>query len=174
MLTTGPQLLITLGLVVGFFTCYGTARIESSFSWRTPFLILACLAVTFSVVSWLWLPPSPRWLRIHGRETEATAAWDRLGVTHAEREKMEVEEDRETNMQRRAAPETGNASTVERIASGPRPQIQSVKDKLFDIFSKDVRTRTALAVFLMGMQQLSGIDGVLYVSLLVLLDAHLS
>lgn len=87
---------------------------------------------------------------------------------------MEVEEDRETNMQRRAAPETGNASTVERIASGPRPQIQSVKDKLFDIFSKDVRTRTALAVFLMGMQQLSGIDGVLYVSLLVLLDAHLS
>ncbi|KAL4999258.1 hypothetical protein BDV10DRAFT_165048 [Aspergillus recurvatus] len=47
-LTTGLQLLITLGLVVGFFTCYGTARIESSMSWRTPFLILACLSVLFS------------------------------------------------------------------------------------------------------------------------------
>lgn len=35
--------------------------------------------------------------------------------------------------------------------------------KLFDIFSKDVRSRTALVVFMMGMQQLSGIDGVLYV-----------
>ncbi|KAE8368804.1 general substrate transporter [Aspergillus caelatus] len=174
VLTTGPQLLITLGLVVGFFTCYGTARIESSFSWRTPFLILACLAVTFSVVSWLWLPPSPRWLKIHGREPEATAAWDRLGVTHAEREKMEVEEDRETNMQRRVAPGAGNAPTVERIASAPRPKVQSTKDKLFDIFSKDVRTRTALAVFLMGMQQLSGIDGVLYYAPLLFQQAGLA
>jgi hypothetical protein len=41
---------------------------------------------------------------------------------------------------------------------------RSTKHKLLDIFSKDVRARTALAVFLMAMQQLSGIDGVLYVS----------
>lgn len=34
---------------------------------------------------------------------------------------------------------------------------------VLDIFSKDVRGRTALGVFLMGMQQLSGIDGVPYV-----------
>jgi DNA-directed RNA polymerase III subunit RPC2 len=46
------------------------------------------------------------------------------------------------------------------VVQGPQP----VKHKLFDIFSEDVRTRTALAVFLMTMQQLSGIDGVLYVS----------
>jgi DNA-directed RNA polymerase III subunit RPC2 len=39
---------------------------------------------------------------------------------------------------------------------------ESIKNKLFDIFSKDVRSRTALAVFLMAMQQLSGIDGALY------------
>jgi hypothetical protein len=33
-----------------------------------------------------------------------------------------------------------------------------------------VRARTFLAVFIMGMQQLSGIDGVLYVSELILLE----
>lgn len=52
-LTTGPQLLITLGLVMGFFTCYGTSRIDSSFSWRTPFLILACFSAVFSVAAYL-------------------------------------------------------------------------------------------------------------------------
>ena len=49
------------------------------------------------------------------------------------------------------------------------PDTEKVKEgtveKLLDIFSKDVRGRTALAVFLMGMQQMSGIDGVLYVCL---------
>lgn len=154
VLTTGPQLLITMGLVVGFFTCYGTARIESSFSWRTPFLILASLAGTFSVITWLFLVPSPRWLKLHGREEEADAAWELLGVSPAEREKVEIEEDRE------ASREDG----VETIAVAPKGDDKPAGKKLFDIFSKDVWTRTAIAAFLMGMQQLSGIDGVLYVS----------
>ncbi|KAK8041553.1 transporter, partial [Apiospora phragmitis] len=42
-LTTAPQLLTTLGLVAGFFTCYGSANIPSSFSWRLPFLPARCL-----------------------------------------------------------------------------------------------------------------------------------
>ncbi|KAF7587667.1 hypothetical protein BBP40_006878 [Aspergillus hancockii] len=173
-LTTGPQLLITLGLVVGFFSCYGTARIDSSLSWRTPFLILASLAVTFSVVSWLWIPPSPRWLKLHGRELDATSVWDMLGISQAEREKMEVEQDREASVQQREAQEAANIPNVERNISSPRPQEKSVKDKLFDIFSKDVRARTAIAVFLMGMQQLSGIDGVLYYAPLLFQQAGLA
>ena len=96
-----------------------------------------------SAASLLLLPPSPRWLTLHGRQAEATAAWDRLEVSHAEREKVELES--ETRVE--ATPTT--LSTVE---------------KLFDIFSADVRSRTALAVFMMAAQQLSGIDGVLYVS----------
>ncbi|KAA8643617.1 putative MFS sugar transporter [Aspergillus tanneri] len=156
-LSTGPQLLITLGLVVGFFTCYGTARIENSFSWRIPFLILACLSAAFSVAAWMWLVPSPRWLTVHGRRSEATAAWDLLGVSHAEREKVEIEQDRSTNLCSQNARE--DRASVERMGSATRQHVKSTKDKLLDIFSKDVRARTAIAVFLMGMQQLSGIDG---------------
>jgi DNA-directed RNA polymerase III subunit RPC2 len=56
-------------------------------SWRTPFLILACLSVLYSAAALTWLVPSPRWLTIHGRRDDANAIWDLLGVSHAEREK---------------------------------------------------------------------------------------
>ncbi|KAL2821747.1 hypothetical protein BDW59DRAFT_174098 [Aspergillus cavernicola] len=174
-LTTGPQLLITLGLVIGFFTCYGTARIQSSMSWRTPFLILACLSALFSMASIMWLVPSPRWLTVHGRRTEANAVWDLLGVSHAEREKSEIEQDRGSIIQDPVSQDvavTNIASmhTTVSVQARGRP----VKHKLFDIFSKDVRARTALAVFLMGMQQLSGIDGVLYYAPLLFEQAGLA
>lgn len=166
-LTTGPQLLITLGLTIGFFTCYGTSRTKSSFSWRTPFIILACLAATFSMASLLWLSPSPRWLTLHGRRSEATAVWDYLGVSQAEREKVEIEQTQSVNTEAVAS-----ASSDIHASSVSQRQDRSMKHKFFDLFAKDVRTRTALAVFLMGMQQLSGIDGVLYVGFhLVLLSS---
>lgn len=145
-LTTGPQLVITSGICIGYFTCYGSSKgIASSFSWRTPFILLASLALVLSVASLLLLPPSPRWLTLHGRQAEATEAWDRLGVSYAEREKVELE-----------------SENPERHDAANKPK-QSTMDKLLDIFSKDVRSRTALAVFMMAAQQLSGIDGVLYV-----------
>ncbi|KAL6231830.1 hypothetical protein BDW75DRAFT_233263 [Aspergillus navahoensis] len=148
-LTTGPQLLITMGLVVGFFTCYGTARIESSMSWRTPFLILACLSVLFSTAAFLWLVPSPRWLTIRGRKEEANAVWDLLGVSHAEREKSEIEQDRKSVIQGPVSQEVAvtNVSSMDPAVTDPQVGDRSVKHKLFDIFSKDVRSRTALCVF---------------------------
>ncbi|KAJ5414733.1 hypothetical protein N7509_001360 [Penicillium cosmopolitanum] len=144
-LTTGPQLLITLGLVVGYFTCYGTSNIASSLSWRTPWIILASLSMILSACSLMFLPPSPRWLTLHGHQDEADAAWDMLGVSHAEREKVELQ-----------------VAVEEVPADNDEPENKKTH-KLFEIFQKDVRGRTALAVFLMGVQQLSGIDGVLYV-----------
>ena len=150
-LTTGPQLSITLGLMVGYFTCYGTTSIDSSLSWRAPFIILACLSMAFSTSSLLWLVPSPRWLTLRGRHAEAAAAWEALGVGHAEREKAESQ----------SGAEATASQDYSIRASSDSP---ATKSGFLDIFSRDVRTRTGLAVFMMGMQQLSGIDGVLYVS----------
>lgn len=65
--------------------------------------------------------------------------WERLGVEAAEREKLE-----------------------ENTQEGLAEQVK-MRD-ILAVFGKDVWKRTALGVFLMGMQQLSGIDGVLYVS----------
>jgi hypothetical protein len=66
--------------------------------------------------------------------------WEELGVDAAEREKIEERE------------------------AGELPEQVKVAD-LFAVFGKENWRRTALGVFLMGMQQASGIDGVLYVSL---------
>ncbi|KAJ5466646.1 hypothetical protein N7539_009375 [Penicillium diatomitis] len=161
-LTTGPQLMITLGLVVGFFTCYGTSALVSSFSWRTPFIVLSGLSVTFSAASYLYLPESPRWLNLHGRHKEAAVTWDRLEVSHAEREKAELQSE--------------PLQTAEGITTSAAPDVkqESPVHKILDIFAKDVRTRTVLAVFLMGMQQLSGIDGVLYYAPLLFQQAGLA
>ncbi|KAK7955270.1 general substrate transporter [Apiospora saccharicola] len=178
-LTTAPQLLVTLGLVTGFFTCYGSADIPSSFSWRLPFLLLAGYSLVFSVTTLLWLPASPRWLTLRGREDEAAAAWEKLGVDAADREKI-LEQ-----LPDSVADGTANAATVDASGSimmtavGPaaaaaaatlpgnpeapptttkKPKSNS-NSKMLDVLAPEARPRLLLAVFLMGMQQLSGIDG---------------
>jgi hypothetical protein len=93
----------------------------------------------------MFLPPSPRWLTLHGHQEEADAVWNMLGVSHAEREKVELQ------------------VAVEEVPAENDQTDNKETHQLFEIFQKDVRGRTALAVFLMGVQQLSGIDGVLYV-----------
>ena len=133
----------------------------SSLSWRLPFTVLACLSLIFSISSFFWLIPSPRWLTIRGRRTEASAAWDKLGVGHAEREKAEIQQSTEL----RSSSEPTKVINQQAITAAPYNEGRPVKDSFLDVFKKDVRARTGLAVFLMGMQQLSGIDGVLYVYL---------
>jgi hypothetical protein len=135
-----PQLLTTIGVCSGYFTCYGSVSIASSASWRIPFALQALLAFLFTLSTLLFLVESPRWLAACGRHGEAMKIWEELGIDAAEREKIEERE------------------------AGELPEQVKVAD-LFAVFGKENWRRTALGVFLMGMQQASGIDGVLYVSL---------
>ncbi|MCJ1458550.1 hypothetical protein MMC28_008923 [Mycoblastus sanguinarius] len=174
-LTTGPQLLITLGLMTGFFTCYGTSNMSSSLAWRTPFIVLACLSMAFSLASFLWLVPSPRWLILRGRQSEASAAWDVLGVGHAEREKAENQQTGEaTAIELHSLADSTESPRRQDAASPLRSQDPATEPSFLDVFSKDVRMRTGLASFMMGMQQLSGIDGVLYYAPLLFQQAGLA
>lgn len=136
----------------------------SSLAWRAPFIILACLSISFSIASSLWLVPSPRWLTLRGRGFEASAAWDVLGVGYAEREKAEIQHSGEATAIESHSPAYSTVSPERQDVVAPmRTQDPASKPGFFDVFSPAVRTRTLLAVFMMGMQQLSGIDGVLYV-----------
>ena len=166
-LTTGPQLLLTFGLLAGYFICYGTANLQSSLSWRTSFIILSSLSVLFSLASTICLVQSPRWLTLRGQQAEAAAAWNMLQVDEASRENQETEDGDGI-----AAPEAHDPMKSTDV-SGTKKAIlpnddgsknRRSKSKFFDAFSADVRARTFLAVFIMSMQQLSGIDGILYVS----------
>jgi MFS family permease len=154
VLASTVQLFTTLGIMMGYFTCYGTNNIQSSFAWRLPFIIQAGVAASLAVVAYAYLPQSPRWLAYKDRKEEASAAWDRLGVSDAEREKYSLESP--------VLGDTADASVP--VAQG------NILDKWKDgvqaavkMFGKDTRRQMFLAVFMMSMQQLSGIDGVLYV-----------
>lgn len=166
-LTTGPQLLLTFGLLAGYFICYGTANLQSSLSWRTPFIILSFLSVLFSLASALYLVQSPRWLNLRGQQAEALAAWEMLQVDGASRENQEAE-DREKIATHEAhdAMKFTDVTDSKKAILPDNNGLQNRKSvsRVFDAFSADVRARTFLAIFIMSMQQLSGIDGMLYVS----------
>lgn len=139
-LASFPQFTITLSILAGYFICYGTVGIQSSLSWRLPFALQSIIAFVFTGCMLLLLPQSPRWLTARGRYEEANRVWEYLGISSDEREK---------------ADEADDADTTDK----------EVKAKdILAVFGKDAWKRTVLGLFLMGMQQLAGIDGILYVS----------
>jgi hypothetical protein len=134
---------------------------DSSFSWRLPFVLLACYSTAFSAVTLIYLPPSPRWLTIRGKSKEALAAWEKLDVLPADQEKILGQLD--DSIVLTATTETVGHDALQRHTTATSRRSER-KAQILDVFSKESRPRLFLAVFLMGMQQLSGIDGVLYVS----------
>ncbi|KAL5118687.1 hypothetical protein ACEQ8H_003364 [Pleosporales sp. CAS-2024a] len=171
-LTTGPQLLITIGLVVGFFTCYGTTSMDSSFSWRLPFMLLAVYSFLFSGLTLFYLPPSPRWLTLKGRSEEVPAAWQKLDVPAVDQEKMLEQLDDSAALFEPANPGVALENLQRNITNVSRRSQR--KAQIQDVFSSDSRPRLFLALFLMGMQQLSGIDGVLYYAPILFQQAGLA
>jgi hypothetical protein len=91
------------------------------------------------------MPSSPRWLVLHGRRDEALKAVQRLGIEREEAEKDIL---------------TITGVDHERLE-------KSYWQGITMIFRKEYRRRTSLALMILGAAQLSGIDGVLYVSRLV-------
>jgi sugar porter (SP) family MFS transporter len=167
VLASVQQLLVTMGIAVGYFTCYGTVRSSTtSFSWRFPFALQSFLAFTYALLAFFFLPESPRWLKSKGRMEDSHDAWEKLGIADAEREK---DERRDQNL---------TIQEPESLALTPIRSRQSIhsthQTSWLAVFAKDTRKRTFLGCFLMGMQQLSGIDGVLYYAPLLFQQAGLN
>lgn len=141
------QFAVTIGVAAGYFISFGTSRLGStSASWRLPIAFQALVAFSMAVAC-LKIPPSPRWLISKGRNAEAQATLDRLGLASSEIEEV--------------VPQT--AEEVTRIPQGGF--LRNVKSQFNDftnVFSKDARKQTSLSCFMMIMLQFSGIDGVLF------------
>ena len=138
------QLLTTFGIPTGYFICYGSVRIKSSYSWRLPFMLQAILAVALACTC-PFLPSSPRWLLDRGHPSQAGPAMDRLQL-----DLRQFQEELES-----AGPATGN---------GDEAEIHQSNQRLLWVFNKHNRKQAFLGMFLMGAMQFSGIDAVLYVS----------
>ncbi len=136
-----PQLLVTAGTCAGYFTCYGSINLASSLSWRLPFIIQAVGGLILAI-SCYFLPASPRWMLLHGRRDTAMSALKRLDVSPVEIEKDIL----------RPAEDAARSQSANTGLRG-----------LLTIFERQHRTRTSLGLFILGMVQLCGIDGILYV-----------
>ena len=164
-----PQLTITVGLLVGLFMCYGTARglaTAGSLTWRLPLAVQAALALTNSAATWLLVPQSPRWLLAQERVEQAREVIAHLGLGADEQEELLL------------AAQSGASGATGLLEHG-RPGVslgESVREALRafgEAFSAPVRARTAFGCFIMTMQQFSGIDGVLYYAPILFAQAGL-
>lgn len=139
MLVSIPQFMAAAGNCAGYLTCYGSINIDSSISWRLPFILMAITGIILAITC-SFLPPSPKWLLVHGRREDAIRSLTRLEIS-----RKEVEKD---------------MSKLTARSDSKIPLWQAIRS----IFQKKYRMRTILGLFVLGMVQLSGIDGVLYVS----------
>jgi hypothetical protein len=145
----------------------------SSFSWRLPLIILAAYSAAFTAVALVVLPESPRWLTLRGRGNETAAVWDRLAVDPADREKI-VDQLPAANSSSDggsapAVDEQSGAKIEEKQTPGRPGEVKKTTDEptqvtiMETLSDRNTRPQLLAGLFLMGMVQMSGIDGVLFV-----------
>ena len=102
-------------------------------AWRMPLVIQGGFSLLMAIGT-PFFPHSPTWLIHVGRHREAEVASSKLGIQASDSKKEEV-----------GAPGVMNPPPIEARKEGWK----HVKE----LFAKDVRGRTMLGVFLMGIQQ---------------------
>ncbi|KAI9723471.1 MAG: hypothetical protein M1828_004201 [Chrysothrix sp. TS-e1954] len=133
------QLMVVTGICLGYFTCYGTVKLPSSLAWRIPYIIQGSMAIILAI-SCRFIPESPRWLMLHNRREKAMEAIEKLDIHREEAEK-----------------------DILRVVDADHARLEPSLIQNFILpFRRQYRMKTGLALFVLGMVQLSGIDGVLY------------
>jgi MFS family permease len=133
-----PQFMATLGICVGYFSCFGAAGIEGDLAWRLPYVVQIACSVLLAMGCRL-LPESPRWLALSGRGDEAQEALRTLN--------FDMDEARRDFL----------------TAAQDRPSLTDWQSFAL-LFRRGYRSQTWLALFMLSMVQLSGIDAITYVS----------
>lgn len=153
---------IVFGIVIAFWTTYGTRYMSSEWSWRLPFLIqmIPGLILGFGIV---FLPYSPRWLSSKGRDNEALEVLSRLRRLPPTDSRVyqewceiraEVAFTREVNAEKH--PELQEPTRVNRM----KLEIAAWSD----CFRHGCWRRTVVGVGIMFFQQFVGINALIYYS----------
>lgn len=133
-----PQFMAALGVCVGYFCCYCTSSVKSSLAWRLPYIVQVTVSIQLALVC-LALPESPRWLLLHGRAQEALRSVQVLDFNMDEARRDFLD-----NPQEQTSLPTWQSFVL--------------------LFRGGYRPRTLLALFVLSIAQLSGIDAITYVS----------
>ncbi|KAF2176383.1 general substrate transporter [Zopfia rhizophila CBS 207.26] len=153
---------IVLGIVIAFWTTYGTQYILSEWSWRLPFLIQIFPGLVLGV-GIVFLPFSPRWLSYRGRDQEALQSLAKLRQllttdTRVQQEwfeiraevafKKEISQERHPGLQDRSK----------------RSRIKLEIVSWTDCFKKGCWRRTIVGCGVTFFQQFVGINALIYYS----------
>ncbi|KAJ1797349.1 hypothetical protein LPJ59_003200 [Coemansia sp. RSA 2399] len=136
------QWAITWGLLVAFWIDYGCHFIKSNASWRIPIgLQIVPAAILFT--SMIFLPYSPRWLVDHDRFDEAQQVLARL----------------------RAGGDTNDPEVhqeLEDIKEAVRIERETAVRSYLELLRFPIRRRVILGVVIQALQQLTGINVIMY------------
>ena len=141
--------MVPAGIAISWFACYGTQHVPSSLSWRLPCIIQASGSSVLAACC-KFLPSSPRWLILHHHREEAIKEIRRLGISQEEAEQDILRTDEPVT-----EPEYATRDLDENTHGRP--------GMLRMMFQCGVRVRTLLAFFLLFMEGMCRIDGILYV-----------
>lgn len=150
------QFAITVGLMTGYFLCYGTSMINSSLQWRLPFALSAVLSLALCFATLFLVPFSPRWLAQNGREDQALSTLRQLRLSaHSGRHHRPGRYGSEDEL---LLLELDGIKAA--IAESRRLNASSASFR--ELFNRRYRSRSLLGITLMAFQQLSGVDVILY------------
>ncbi|KAH7038250.1 general substrate transporter [Microdochium trichocladiopsis] len=165
---------ITTGIVLGFFMCYGTARLYAdedddtlkSLQWRLPIAVQSCIALSNAALTGLLVPQSPRWLLATGKAEQARQLIAKLGLSDAEAAEL---------LEPSSSSSSSADGTSSTLAHPPSLSLwHSILQTLLEFrtaLSPPARNRTLFGCFIMACQQFAGIDGVLYYAPLLFAQA---
>ncbi|KAK2038457.1 general substrate transporter [Colletotrichum somersetense] len=131
-----PLFMSTLGICLGYFSCYATSSLDDSMAWRLPYVIMISVSAMLALACRA-LPESPRWLLLWGRTSDAMTALELLdfNMDEARRDFLDTTQE--------------------------QPSLSARQNFLLP-FRGPYRSRTLLALFILSMVQLSGIDAITY------------
>ncbi|KAJ2723134.1 hypothetical protein GGI07_002837 [Coemansia sp. Benny D115] len=138
------QWAITWGLLISFWIDYGCHFIDSDASWRIPIGIQIVPAIIL-FVSMIFMPYSPRWLADKDRNEEAHTVLARLRAGGDKNDPEVLQEFEEIKEAVRVERETAVRSYVE-------------------LLRFPIRRRVVLGVVIQALQQLTGINVIMYLA----------
>ncbi|KAJ1664583.1 hypothetical protein IW140_005017 [Coemansia sp. RSA 1813] len=136
------QWAITWGLLVAFWIDYGCHFIKSDASWRIP-IGLQIVPAIILFISMLFLPFSPRWLIDHDRFDEAQKVLARL----------------------RAGGDLNDSEVIQElddIKEAVRVERETAVRSYMELLRFPIRRRIILGVVIQALQQLTGINVIMY------------
>ncbi|KAJ5484707.1 hypothetical protein N7539_004695 [Penicillium diatomitis] len=173
------QLAICFGILISYWIGYGTNYIggtgstQSNAAWLIPICLQIAPAIILAV-GILFMPPSPRWLMVQGREDECLAVIARLRGLPSSSELVQLEY-LEVKAQDRFEKETSLAKFPQYHTPGRMNKIKlGYHEYLSLLTNRSLLKRVMVAVFIMVFQQWSGINAILYYAAFIFKDLGIS